>query len=93
MPRHDDVPQRVGDALDGGWEWLRVRCVYCRRSARIMLASRRSEETLGSVARRARCRRCRDLPPLIDCKLGMATSIREKALAFDGEVARKVGMG
>ena len=62
MPRNDDVPQTVGEALDCGWEWLRVRCVYCRRSARIMLASRHREETIGSVARRARCRHCSDPP-------------------------------
>ncbi|MBV9754299.1 MAG: hypothetical protein JO188_17385 [Hyphomicrobiales bacterium] len=92
MPRNDDVPQRVGDALDSGWEWLRVRCGYCRRSARIMLAGRGREETLGSLARRAHCKRCRDFVPLINCKLGVATSIREKAIAFDGEIARKVGM-
>jgi hypothetical protein len=93
LPRNDDVPQTVGEALDCGWEWLRVRCVYCRRSARIMLASRRREETLGSVARRARCLCCSDLQPLIDCQLGMATSVREKGIAFDGRFARKIGMG
>ena len=47
-----------------------------------MLASGHREETLGSVARRARCRHCSDLQPLIDCQLGMATSVREKGIAF-----------
>ena len=32
MPRRDDVPQTVGEAARAGWEWLRVRCIYCRRS-------------------------------------------------------------
>jgi hypothetical protein len=66
--RNDDVPQSVGDAMDCGWEWLRVRCGYCHRSA---FAARRREEALDSLAGKARWRRCPDLTPLIDFKLGV----------------------
>ncbi|SDR49821.1 hypothetical protein SAMN05519103_03999 [Rhizobiales bacterium GAS113] len=93
MARNDDVPQTVGDATDCGWEWLGVRCGYCRRSARIMFAALRRDERLGLLARRVRCLRCPDLVPLVDFKLGMATDFREKAITFEGGIARKVGMG
>jgi hypothetical protein len=33
------------------------------------------------------------LTRLIDFKLGVETDVREKAIAFEGGVARKVGMG
>ena len=56
--RNDDVPQSVGDAVDCGWEWLRIRCGYCHRSARIMFAARHREETFGSLARKG------PLPPM-----------------------------
>jgi hypothetical protein len=93
VARNDDVPQTVGEAMDCGWEWLRVRCGYCHRSARIMFATRCREDRLGALARCARCRRCSDLMPLVDFKLGMATDFREKAITFEGGIARRVGMG
>ena len=42
---------------------------------------------------KARCRRCPDLTPLFDFKLGVETDVREKAIAFEGGIAKKVGMG
>jgi hypothetical protein len=92
MARRDDVPQTVGEAVACGWEWLRVRCSFCGRSARIMFATRRRQESLASLARRAICRRCGEHTPL-DCKLGMTTDCREKVIAFEGNIARKLGMG
>jgi hypothetical protein len=91
--RNDDVPQSVGDAMDCGWEWLRVRCGYCHRSARIMFAASRREETLDSLARKARWRRCPDLTPLIDFKLGVETDVREKAIAFEGDRPHEARVG
>ena len=92
MARRDDLPQTVGEALACGWEWLRVRCSFCGHSARIMFAMRPREESLASLARRARCRSCGEHTP-VDCKLGMTTDCRERAIAFEGNVARKLGMG
>jgi hypothetical protein len=52
----------------------------------------RREESLASLARRALCRRCGQRTPL-NCKLGMTTDCREKDIAFEGDIARKLGMG
>jgi hypothetical protein len=79
--------------MDCGWEWLRVRCGYCHRSARIMFAASRREETLDSLARKARWRRCPDLTPLIDFKLGVETDVREKAIAFEGDRPHEARVG
>ena len=57
MARRDDVPQTVGEAVACGWEWLRVRCSFCGRSARIMFATQPAGEP--RIARAAR-----DLPPM-----------------------------
>jgi len=92
MSRRDDVPQTVGEAMTFGWEWLRVRCSLCRHGARIMFARCRREESLASLTRRALCRRCGQHTPL-NCKLGMTTDCREKGIAFEGDIARKLGMG
>ena len=92
MSRRDDVPQTVDEAMAFGWEWLRVLCGFCSHSARIMFATYRSEESLASLARRALCRRCGQHTPL-NCKLGMTTDCREKGIAFEGDIARKLGMG
>jgi hypothetical protein len=92
MSRRDDVPQTVGEAVTYGWESLRVRCSFCERSARILFATCREQESLASLARRALCRRCGKHTPL-DCKLGMTTGSRQKVIAFQGNAARKLGMG
>jgi hypothetical protein len=57
-----------------------------------MFAMRRRQESLASLAHRAICRRRGEHTPL-DCKLGMTTDCREKVIAFDGNIARKLGMG
>jgi hypothetical protein len=44
------------------------------------------------AARRALCRRCGQHTPL-NCKLGMTTDCREKGIAFEGDIARQLGMG
>jgi hypothetical protein len=92
MSHRDDVPQTVGEAVTFGWEWLRIRCSFCGRSARILFATCREQESLASLARRALCRRC-GKHTLLDCKLGMITGSREKVIAFEGNIARKLGMG
>jgi hypothetical protein len=92
MARRDDVPQTVGEAAKFGWEWMRVRCTFCRHSARIMFVTRGREESLASIVRRAVCHRCGQHTPL-DCKLGMTTDSREKVITFEGNIARKLGMG
>jgi hypothetical protein len=92
MPSRDDVPQTVGEAARAGWEWLRVRCVYCRRRARIPLACRPEAELLASLAAHVRCRRCPGLERAVDCALGSPTSVREKEIAFEAGRARRLGM-
>jgi formate dehydrogenase maturation protein FdhE len=39
-----DVPQTVAAAINEGWQWVRVKCVYCRQSARIDLSGRSGVE-------------------------------------------------
>jgi hypothetical protein len=44
-----DVPQTVADAVDNGWEWVGVQCVYCRRKHRVQLSGQRRTASLASV--------------------------------------------
>jgi len=88
----NDVPQTVGEALKEKWEWLSIRCVYCRKSTRVPFAGRDRAERLASIINRMRCTRCKGLTPCVDVKIGRPTSIHEKPIGVEGNRVHKIGM-